>query len=162
MESAFEISGRQGGPYVAVAAACEKVLQEQDGVLSLIRLIDRLIINAAGPEAPDEMPPVPVQFTLVLVMKAGGARGRYSIHLTMEAPSGEKMAMELNLPLVMEGEDRGVNLVIPVGIAVEQEGLYWFDVYLADPRVPDHEEELLTRVPLRVVYQPQRFAAAPT
>ncbi len=108
------------------------------------------------------MPPIPVQFTLLLVMKSGGARGRYTIRLTMEAPSGEPMPTELQLPLLLEGEDRGVNMVIPVGITAEQEGLYWFDVWFADPRVPEREQELLTRVPLRIVYQPQRFAAAPT
>lgn len=152
--------GRRGGPYLAAAVACERVLTEEDGVLSVIRIIDRLIIGAAGPEAPDEMPPIPVSFTLLLVLKSGGARGRYSIHLMMEAPSGEPLPTELQLPLLLEGEERGVNLIIPVGITVEQEGLYWVDVWLADPLAPEREEELLTRVPLRIVYQPQRFGAA--
>jgi len=30
----------KGGPYVQVAAFCEQVLQERDGVHSLIRIID--------------------------------------------------------------------------------------------------------------------------
>lgn len=153
--------GRQGGPYVAVAAICERVLQEADGVLSAIRFVDRLMLGFAGPDAPDEMPPLPAQFTLLIAMKSGGARGRYGIHITMEAPSGERMPVELTLPLMLEGEDRGSNMVIPVGLTFEQEGLYWFDIYLDDPLVPEQPEELLTRVPVRVVYQPQRFAANP-
>ena len=151
--------GRQGGPYVAVATACEKVLTEQDGVLSVVRIIDRYVVSATGPDAPDEMPPLPVQFTLLIVLRSGGARGRYTVHLTMEAPSGERLPTELQLPLMLEGEDRSVNMLIPVAINIEHEGLYWFDVYLADPHAPDHAEELLTRVPLRVVYQPARFGA---
>jgi hypothetical protein len=150
--------GRQGGPYIGVATACERVLQEQDNVLSVIRVIDRIIISAVGPEAPDEMPPSPVNFTLLLVIKSGGARGRYSVRLTIERPSGEQMPNEISLPLLLEGEDRGVNLIVPVGLQLDQEGLYWFDVTLTDPRVADREE-LLTRVPLRIVYQPQRYGA---
>jgi hypothetical protein len=153
-------TGRQGGPYLQVAAACEKVLQEQDGVLSVIRMIDRFILGAVGPDAPDEMPPLPVNFTLLVVLKSGGARGRYTVHLTIESPSGERMPNELTLPLLLEGEERGVNMVIPVGLQVEHEGLYWFDIWLGDPRVSERAEELLTRVPLRIVYQPQRFGAA--
>jgi hypothetical protein len=30
-----------GGPYLNAALLCEKVLQERDGVLSIIRIIDR-------------------------------------------------------------------------------------------------------------------------
>jgi hypothetical protein len=52
--------------------------------------------------------------------------------------------------------------VIPVGIQVSQEGLYWFDVSLADPRAPDRAENLLTRVPVRIVYQPQRIGPVPS
>jgi hypothetical protein len=48
------------GPHVGIAVLCEKVLQEGDGVLSLIRVVDRIIHSAVGPEAPDEMPPVPI------------------------------------------------------------------------------------------------------
>jgi hypothetical protein len=29
------------GPYLAIAVICEKALHEQDGVISLIRIIDR-------------------------------------------------------------------------------------------------------------------------
>ena len=29
------------GPYIQVAAFCERVLQEADGVVSLIRIVDR-------------------------------------------------------------------------------------------------------------------------
>jgi hypothetical protein len=138
------------------------VLQEQDGVLSLIRIIDRLILGATGPEAPDEMPPIPVNFTLLVVLKAGAARGRFQVRLSLEGPSGQTLPPEATLPVQFEGEgDRGVNLIVPVGMQIEQEGLYWFDVWLGGPRY-EQQEELLTRVPLRIVYQPQRVQGAPS
>ena len=46
-----------------------------------------------------------------------------------------------------EGEDRGTNVIYAATLNVEQEGLYWFDVLLDD--------ELLTRMPLRILYQRQ-------
>ena len=48
-------SGR--GPYVTTAVFCETVLQESSGVLTLVRIIDRMEITASGSNAPEEMPP---------------------------------------------------------------------------------------------------------
>jgi hypothetical protein len=100
------------------------------------------------------MPPLPVNITLLVVLKAGSARGRHQVRITMEAPSGEQMPQEATLPVLLEGEERGVNLVLNLGFQAEQEGLYWFDVHFGDQNV------LLTRVPLRIVYQPQRFGVS--
>ena len=58
----------------------------------------------------------------------------------------------LSFPMLFEGDDeRGNALVAPVAFVVEQEGLYWFDVYL--------NEELVTRMPLRIAYQQAGFSA---
>ncbi len=48
------------GPYLTVAALCDKALQEKDGVISLIRVVDKLTSSAVGPDAPEQMPPFPV------------------------------------------------------------------------------------------------------
>jgi hypothetical protein len=121
----------------------------------LIRVVDRIISSAVGPEAPDDMPPVGVNLTAVIVLKSGEARGRHSISLTLEAPSGQQVGDEVVLPVLLEGEDRGVNLVVNMNFQAEQEGLYWFNVLFGTQNV------LLSRVPLRLVYQPQRFGTAP-
>jgi len=82
--------------------------------------------------------------TILISLKSGKARGRNTIRLRPEAPSGLKFPDQL-LPVLFEGEDRGVNLILNLNLVVEQEGVYWFDVLL--------EEQLLTRIPLRVLYQ---------
>jgi hypothetical protein len=64
------------------------------------------------------------------------------------------MPQEAALPVLLEGEERGVNLLLGVAFQAEQEGLYWFNVFFGD------REVLLTRVPLRIVYQPQRLGAS--
>ena len=133
-----------GGPYIRVATLCERVLQEQDGVLTVVRVIDRFTITASGPGAPQEMPPSNVSFSIVVMLQSGGVRGRYNLRIVPVTPSGKSLR-ELSAGVFLEGEDRGVNVVLNSQLAAQEEGLYWFDVFL--------EEQLLTRIPLRLLYQ---------
>jgi hypothetical protein len=133
------------GPFLAAAVLCEKVLQEQGGVASLIRIVDRHTIRTIGPEAPQEMPAARIDWSLVLIFKAGAARGRAEVKLTIEAPSGLRLGDEIHLPVLFEGDDRGVQLVAQLGLELREEGLYWIDVRL--------DGRPVTRVPLRLVYE---------
>ena len=56
------------------------------------------------------------------------------------------------MPVLFEGEDRGVSAVFQIVMPVRHEGLYWFDIVLNDT-------QHLTRVPLRIVYQPMQTSA---
>src|SRR5207245_748099 len=89
---------------------------------------------------------VPVNLWAFVAFKSGPARGRFRVTLTPRTPSGFKLAGP-TIPLLFEGEDdRGINLRLELNFQAQEEGLYWFDVVLDD--------EVLTRMPLRVVYQP--------
>ena len=138
------------GPHLAIAVLCEKVLTEQDGVLSVIRVIDRVTVSSAGPDVPEAMPPTQVSLSAVVSFRSGSARGRYTVRLRPEDPSGMQLPA-LEMPVHFEGEERGANLVISFNFLAEHEGLYWIDVLF--------QEDVVTRIPLRVIYQPQRFAA---
>jgi hypothetical protein len=140
------------GPFLATAVACEKVLQEQDGVLSIIRVIDRVFHSKSGPDVPSEMEPFAYNFVLLITLKAGEARGRYTVTIRPEAPSGEQQQAN-SIPVLLEGEERGANLIVNMAFSFTMEGLWWFDVLF--------EDRLLTRVPLRIVYQPTRVAGGP-
>lgn len=140
------------GPFLAAAVLCEKVLEEKDGVLSAIRMVDRIVQTAVGPAGPEEMPPVPVNLTALIAFKSGGARGRHSLRLRPEAPSGLRLP-EVSLPVLFEGEDRGHNVLLNLALQADQEGLYWFDVLL--------DEQMVTRIPLRVVYQRLSLGTSP-
>jgi hypothetical protein len=63
------------GPFVQMACFCEKVLNEQDGVLSIIRVIDRLIVSTSGLGAPEQMPAGQMNFPLVVILKSGFVKG---------------------------------------------------------------------------------------
>lgn len=135
-----------GGPYVAIAALCERVLEEKDGTVSLIRVIER--ITAVRPAAVfgNQMPPVTHPLWLAIGLKAGKARGRHSLVVEVEKPSAER-AKVFDGSVLFEGEDRSVNVVLNLqGFVFELEGLYWFDAAL--------NGSLLTRVPIRINYQP--------
>jgi hypothetical protein len=132
-------------PYLHVATFCEKVLNERDGVNSLIRMVDRFIV----PGESEEMPPVVLQFIVYISFKSGFMRGKQKIVLRPKSPTGKDLpAMEF--PVLFEGDDdRGPALGFAVNWAVEEEGVYWWDLLV--------NEELVTRMPLRVIYQRMRL-----
>ncbi len=138
------MSKEASGPYVQAAAICERVLQEKDGVLSLIRLVDRFTITAAGVAPPNEMPPSNVSVNIVIMLKSGFVRARHTLKIAPVTPS-EKALPEFSTGVLFEGDDRGVNVIFNATVLAREEGLYWFDVLL--------EDQLLTRIPLRIVYQ---------
>lgn len=131
------------GPYLQTALICQTVLQERDGVLSIIRVIDRLIVSAAGQDAPEHMPPIAGNVTLLITLKSGPARGSYPIRITLEAPSGISREVGV-MTAMLEGEDRGANLINSMAIQFTEEGLYWFGIYF--------QNKPITRVPFRVIY----------
>ena len=136
--------GFDTGPYVALAVFCDRVLEEKDGTLTLVRVIDTLSVQVRGPDAPDDIPPGVVQTTLVLSFRAGQARGGQRLRMSLERPDGSTMKspeVSINFP---PGESSGVNVILPTAIEVISAGIYWNDVFLQD--------RLVTRVPLRITY----------
>ena len=135
------------GPYLQAAFLCEKVLTEQDGVKSAIRIFDRQTRTTIGPTPPDEMEPYDLEACLLLRFKSGAARGSSQLRVQLQKPSGETSQPVIHT-IIFEGEDdRGIDIISNMTLRIEMTGLYWFDIYLEDVR--------LTRVPLRIVYLPQ-------
>ncbi len=101
------------------------VLREGDGVQSLIRVIDRAFIGRPALE----MPPQHLNLVVAITLKAGEARGPIPFKLRPEGPDGSRRA-PFEMLLVFEGEgDRGHNVNIDLKrIALDQPGLWWFDL----------------------------------
>jgi len=132
------------GPFLKAAVFCENVIEGKDGVLSLIRIIDRITITAAGPEVPTEMPQLEGLLKLVLMFVSGRASGTHDVQVRVEKPNGT--AVEAwGGTVFFEGEDRGANAVIQMSTEFQFEGLYWFDILFDGAQV--------TRVPFRLIYQ---------
>ncbi len=128
-------------PLLQIAAFCEKVLEEKDGVLSLIRVVNRITVRGSG----REMPKLPVNLVLVVSFKSGFMRGKTAIRVKPFTPRGQQLPV-IEFPALFEGDDRGVNFVYGLTVMTEEEGLYWFDICV--------EDEQVTRLPLRVIYLP--------
>jgi hypothetical protein len=131
------------GPYLTVATFCEQVIEEKSGVLSLIRVVDRLNVTSQGQNVPENMPPTPLNWFLVLNMKAGAARGTSMIKIEPELPSGLKLP-PVSLSIHFEGGNKGSNLITRLNMLIELPGIYWFHIYLDDL--------FLTQIPVEVIY----------
>lgn len=131
------------GPYVTLAAFCEQVIEDKSGVLSLIRVVDRMSIVAQGADAPEHMPEASLNWVLVLSLKSGDLRGSYPIRIEPVLPSGEKLS-PVTLSVHLEGGNRGQNILSKMNLRLEMPGVYWFKVYFG--------EEFLTQVPVEVIY----------
>ena len=96
--------------YLQMAVFCEKVLREADGVLSVIRIVDRFTI----PGSTAQMPPQVLQFTVAIVFKAGFMRGKQTISVKPISPTGSDLP-GMDFPVLFEGDDdRGIALAFPV------------------------------------------------
>ncbi len=131
------------GPYLEMAVLCERVLEERDGALSLIRLVDRFTIHRPAPAPGEYVVPPSISVVAVVGFKSGAARGRHQLRLSLEYPDG-MIHSRLEVPLLLEGEDRGARALVPIQLLAEQEGIYWIRVAL--------DEAEFTRVPLRVAF----------
>ena len=127
-------------PWVQVAAFCHTAIIENTGHMSVIRITDR--VNLAG--ITPEMQSMPLQLTMALLLKSDEMRGQYQIKVRCVSPRGETTDGP-EIPFLFGGADQGVQVVLPIGLIATEQGLYWFEVML--------EDVILTRVPLRVMYQ---------
>jgi len=132
-----------GGPFLQAAFFCEKVLQEKDGVLSAIRLIDQFNLSSSVEGAPDVMPPININLSILVAFKSGGIKGKWEIKVRPVSPSGQELPGFVG-PIIFEGAHRGANVIIQYGLLAKEEGVYWFDVMI--------NNKLITKMPLNIVY----------
>ena len=124
-------------PYVAAALFCEKVIQEKDDVITIIRMVDTYQLN----------PPPGVQATiqpsLLVTLKSGELTGKGEVAVSVSKPSGGKPTEARTFPVLLKGGVHGVNLITSLSIRVTEDGLYWFNILW--------NGALITRIPLRII-----------
>jgi len=133
----------QGGPYLKAALFCERVLDEKDNVLSLVRVVDRFTVTASGPQAPKDMPAIPQRLLAVVMLISGLAKGPEEVRLEMERPDATTKDVWIGT-VHMEGGQKGQNLILNFQETFELAGVYWFNLYVG--------EHLLTKMPVEVRY----------
>jgi hypothetical protein len=138
------------GPYVVAALLCEKVLIEQGGVPTFVRVVDRFTVPMFSQPIPAgvQVPPQAVQaFLVVMIRAADMGAGRHTLTIKLEKPDG-RYAPQQQAPIFFQGSgEHGAMLQMPIFLANPEEGLYWFEIFF-------DELTLLSRVPMRVLFQP--------
>jgi hypothetical protein len=129
-------------PSLRIAALCERVLEEKDGTLSLIRLIDRLVITAQGTNVPKELPPG--QAPLTAVMSWINGLGNYEAKILVDFPDGSSFE-SMTVPFFLDSLDKIQNVIVRLVIPIKRPGIYWFNFMLGD--------QIKSKLPLRVIYQ---------
>jgi hypothetical protein len=141
----------EGLPYVIAALFCERVIEGKDGVLSVIRITDKATIEFGTTdeaalkillEAQEAKKIAPaLQITGLIGIKSGPLSGKFTLHVEGVKPSG-KRARITSMPVELHGGDSGQNIILNLVIAVDEEGVYWFDILW--------EDRLLTKIPLTI------------
>ena len=129
-------------PYLSIAAICERVLEEKDGALSGIRFIDTITLTKSK-NAPNVLPPIPLQISALIAFKSGRARGKRTVRIDLYSPSGEKFSASDTQSILFKEDYQGANIIVRLALEATAEGIYWFSVVL--------EGEVITRMPLRVI-----------
>jgi hypothetical protein len=129
-------------PYVTAALLCENVLEEKTGSITIVRIADRLEWTIPSGSLPEGFKAV-AQLKGFISLKSGPVKGDYTLHIKVVRPNGEIKKDMMSVPLKLLGGDQGHNTILNISLALEEEGLHWFDVYF--------EEDLLTRIPIMIV-----------
>jgi hypothetical protein len=126
-------------PLVGVATFCERLLVEEGGVITAVRIVDTYNIQIP-PNAPEAVPGVEIHGLITL--RSGDVVGERTISLVMHNPQGERQILspEGGWRMTFKGGENGVNIRLQFMLGVKNYGLCWFDVVCDD--------EVLTRIPL--------------
>src|SRR5262245_33230545 len=120
-------------PFVHVACFCEHLLEDKDGVLSPIRVIDTMYVEGPIPPLPPGSPADAEPAAMVsglISLKPGDVTGPRKIQLVLRRPGSEPKNLHPNggWEVDFKGEERGVNLKMNFPMGIQVFGLCWFDV----------------------------------
>jgi len=127
-------------PFLTAALLCERVLQEKDGTLTAVRIVDKMGYSLQGlPEGLNLKPSLPV--ACLISLKSGPVSGTHKIKLFVERPNGERKEV-FTRDFEFLGNELGQNIIMNLVIGAEQEGVHWFELAF--------DEEVLTRFPFTI------------
>src|SRR5688572_3173409 len=116
------------GPWVSFAVLCEKTIEDKNGRLSLINIVDQINVSATpSQDVPEQMPQVTLKLIAAVGFKAGILKGQNDIKLALLKPSGEP-GPSITISLLFQGDERGTNFLTEMNLNLNEEGLYWIDV----------------------------------
>ena len=141
---------KKHGPIFVSAFACEKILREVDGMITPVRLLTafhappiEITFNEDPPRV--EYRYAPVYFTIVIIFVSDQSE-RFAVTLTGKKPDGTALGGGPQPGSIeMEGGLAGASLIYSLNVPSEQEGEYWFDIFI--------DEDLVSRVPILIFHR---------
>ncbi len=137
------------GPFLQSALFCDRILQEHDGTISVIRIIDTLYVDIKR-VAPDSLVSIPVEIQCLISLKAGSYRGAAVIEIVREDPPdyhhGDPWTHTIEFTGAMS--TLGVNMIATLQFPVRESRDEWFSVLV--------NGECVTRMPLQVTLEMPR------
>lgn len=124
---------------------CEKVLEQKDDVLSIIRVVDTFTVTVPPKLPPDTKPALNLHGLLAFKKASPGAAAeKHNARLKLHTPSGKVLSLPDREFAFKPDELAGYNLILNLSLPVEEYGLFWLDVCVDD-------DEVITRVPFRLL-----------
>ncbi|MFT3880175.1 MAG: hypothetical protein QM703_11010 [Gemmatales bacterium] len=116
-------------PYVVAALICEKVLKEEDGVASPMRIVDTLNLNKSATESLDSNHLIRPQLQMFLSLRAARPTKDLMIEVWNITPRGRRDKFGVSeFKFSERPTGHSITAVFPVHIRWDGEGLYWFDI----------------------------------
>ncbi|HUP22387.1 MAG TPA: hypothetical protein VNB06_05545 [Thermoanaerobaculia bacterium] len=140
-------------PLVYLACVCEKVLREEGGVLTLVRVVDTFYVAGVPEELPAKVKGG-AEVWAVIGLKSGDLVGQFTIGLQVRNPTGE-VRVRQEWPIVLDGGVQGATFVLRMMVEASQLGTHWIDVLWEG-------SERLTGVPFRLLQQQPPTDQPPT
>lgn len=143
-------------PYLAAALMCERVLEEKDQVLSIIRVVDIFYVQPFPKDFPKEAQ-AGAPFVAMLCFKKSFAETspiKHTVSLILHGPSGTPIKPAgqteetLIASFVFEAEKTAANIVVNTLLSADkiEFGTYWYQVTV--------DGEQVTRIPFKVLERP--------
>ena len=134
--------------HISSVLICERVLEEKDGSLSIVRIADRFTLHDVPDPMPENETPGIVFNMLVAVKSVGEPPVDHSVSMALTFPSGKVKAIgTYERPPIKTGET-GFNVIARITLELDGEGIYWFEATL-------DKVGQSVRVPVQIVYERQ-------
>jgi hypothetical protein len=134
-------------PYLKYGVICERVMQEKDDVISLIRIVDKFTITITGREPPDQLPEAVKVFTIVMCW-AGGL-GTHEATFNIQTPGGEVQPSPQSWSFNLDALNRSHSIIVTLPVRITKPGIYWVQFVL--------NSEVKSRIPFQVLYERQKL-----
>jgi hypothetical protein len=128
-----EVIKKPARPQLSIACVCEKVLREEDGVLSAIRIVDTFTVDV--PEELETLGSVvgkrlapSTRMTALVALKSNEFQGTGEVTLRIRTPSGKLNPSPTVYPVLLKGGEHGANFIIGLEILANEFGRFGVEI----------------------------------